>query len=341
MDADNQPDLALVTGATGALGPGVVNLLTASGYQVRGLALQGSQTASDPGQVEWFVGDICDRQLLERAMQGVSHVVHMAALLHINNPAPHLRAEFERVNVQGTQAVVDAAQRCGARRLVFLSTIAVYGYGRGQVLTESAQPIPGSDYAETKLAAERIVLAAQKRDGRPLGVVLRLAAVYGSRVKGNYSRLVQALANGRFVPIGRGRNRRTLVYDEDVAAAVRTALEHPHPGGQVYNVTDGEIHTLNRIIETICAGLGRRPPRVALPAGPIRLGLGVADRFGRAIGRDLPVSSAMLEKYLEDVAVDGAKIMRELNFRPAYDLPAGWQDAIDHMRRNGVLPRAR
>ncbi len=305
----------------------MVNLLTTSGCRVRGLALEGPQTAFDKGQVEWFIGDICDRQLLDRAMQGVSHVVHMAALLHINNPAPHLRAEFERVNVQGTQAVVDATRQCDARRLVFLSTIAVYGCERGEVLTESSRPIPGSFYAETKLTAERIVLEARNGDGRPLGVVLRLAAVYGSRVKGNYSRLVQALASGRFVPIGAGGNRRTLVYDEDVAAAVQTALEHPHAGGQVYNVTDGEIHTLSRIIEAICVGLGRRPPRIALPAGPIRLGLGAADSLGRAIGRDLPVNGAMLEKYLEDVAVDGTKIMRELDFRPTYDLTAGWRDA--------------
>jgi len=337
----DQHPLVLVTGATGALGPGVVGRLAASGWRVRGLALEGPPAMSDTEAVEWFTGDICDRQLLDRAMQGASHVVHMAALLHINNPAPHLAAEFERVNVGGTRAVVDATQRCGVQRLVFLSTIAVYGGDRGEILTESSQPSPATCYAETKLAAERIVLDAQNGDAQPLGTVLRLAAVYGSRVKGNYSRLVAALASGRFIPIGRGSNRRTLVYDKDVAAAVQTALEHPRAGGQVYNVTDGEIPTLRRIIEAICTGLGRHPPRVALPAGPVRLGLSAADRLGRAIGRDLPVNSTMLEKYLEDVAVDGTKIMRELDFHPAYNLAAGWQEAIGQMRQNGALPRAR
>jgi len=337
---DRRP-LVLVTGATGALGPGVVGRLATSGWQVRGLALERPQPVPSADPVEWFTGDICDRQLLDRAMQGASHVVHMAALLHINNPAPHLAAEFERVNVGGTRAVVDAAQRCGVQRLVFLSTIAVYGGDRGEILTESSLPNPATCYAETKLAAEHVVLGAQNGDAQPLGTVLRLAAVYGSRVKGNYSRLVEALASGRFIPIGRGRNQRTLVYDKDVAAAVQTALEHPRAGGQVYNVTDGEIHTLGWIIEAICAGLGRRPPWVALPAGPVRLGLGVADRLGRATGRDLPVNSTMLEKYLEDVAVDGTKIMRELDFRPAYNLAAGWLEAISQMRQNGALPRAR
>ena len=238
--------------------------------------------------------------------------------------------------------MVDAAIKADVKRVVLTSTIGVYGPSGGRVLDEESTAVPDSFYGQTKLAAERIVLAARRADdGQPIGTVLRLAAVYGSRVKGNYSRLVQALAGGRFLPIGHGSNRRTLVYDKDVAAAVRMALEHPHAAGQVFNVTDGEIHTLRRIIEAICAGLGRRPPRVALPVTPIRLGLGVADSLGRAIGRDLPVNSTMLEKYLEDVAVDGTKIMRELGFRPAYDLTAGWREAIDQMRQNGDLPRAR
>jgi len=295
-----------------------------------------------PDDVEIRLGDITDTAVAFAAMSGIDAVVHLAALLHIVNPPSNLRERYERINVGGTATVVDAAIKADVKRVVLTSTIGVYGPSGGRVLDEESTAVPDSFYGQTKLAAERIVLAARRADdGQPIGTVLRLAAVYGSRVKGNYSRLVQALAGGRFLPIGHGSNRRTLVYDKDVAAAVRMALEHPHAAGQVFNVTDGEIHTLRRIIEAICAGLGRRPPRVALPVTPIRLGLGVADSLGRAIGRDLPVNSTMLEKYLEDVAVDGTKIMRELGFRPAYDLTAGWREAIDQMRQNGDLPRAR
>jgi len=295
-----------------------------------------------PDDVEIRLGDITDTAVAFAAMSGIDAVVHLAALLHIVNPPSNLRERYERINVGGTATVVDAAIKADVKRVVLTSTIGVYAPSGGRVLDEESTAVPDSFYGQTKLAAERIVLAARRADdGQPIGTVLRLAAVYGSRVKGNYSRLVQALAGGRFLPIGHGSNRRTLVYDKDVAAAVRMALEHPHAAGQVFNVTDGEIHTLRRIIEAICAGLGRRPPRVALPVTPIRLGLGVADSLGRAIGRDLPVNSTMLEKYLEDVAVDGTKIMRELGFRPAYDLTAGWREAIDQMRQNGDLPRAR
>ncbi len=193
---------------------------------------------------------------------------------------------------------------------------------------------------ETKLAGEQVVLAARGADGAPLGVVLRLAAVYGSRVKGNYSRLVTALARGRFVPVGRGENRRTLVHEQDVAAAVAVALAAEAAAGQVYNVTDGEVHTLREILAAICAGLGRPAPRWALPVWPVQTAARAGDGLAKLFGRPLPVSSAMLEKYLEDVAVDGSRMMRELGYCPAYDLQAGWRDAVAGMAVNGALERA-
>jgi nucleoside-diphosphate-sugar epimerase len=91
-----------------------------------------------------------------------------------------------------------------------------------------------------------------------LGTVLRLRAVYSSRIKGNYERLTHALARNRFIPIGNGLNRRTLVYDKDVSGAAVLAVSHPAAVGRVFNVTDGEFHTLNEIIEFICSALGRK-----------------------------------------------------------------------------------
>jgi UDP-glucose 4-epimerase len=95
------------------------------------------------------------------------------------------------------------------------------------VLDENSPVQPDTFYAQTKLAAEKIVLNARGAGGQPLGTVLRLGAVYGSRIKGNYERLTHALARHRFIPIGNGSNRRTLIYDQDVASAAVLALQHP------------------------------------------------------------------------------------------------------------------
>jgi len=113
-------------------------------------------------------------------------------------------------------------------------------------------------------------LNAKRNGGQPLDTVLRLGAVYGSRIKGNYEQLTRALSRNRFIPIGSGLNRRTLVYDKDVGRAAVLAVSHSAAAGRVFNVTDGNFHTLNEIIESICSAPGRKPPRLSLPFGPIR-----------------------------------------------------------------------
>jgi nucleoside-diphosphate-sugar epimerase len=330
-------DNVLVTGATGAIGPRVVEALHSRGYRIRAFALDSPAPGMFPPGVEIHVGDINDASAVELAMEGTKAVVHLAALLHIQNPPPEARSTFERVNVDGTARVVEAAVRAGVRRVVLFSTINVYGDSNGAVLSEDNSPAPKTFYAETKLRAEQIVLEATSRDGERLGTVLRMGAIYGARVKGNYRRLVELLARHRFIPIGTGGNRRTLVYDRDVGQATALALQHPMAAGRVYNVTDGHFHTMGEIIATICAALGRRYPRLALPATPVFAAVGLLEDVAKTLRFDPPVGRATVEKYLEDVAVAGRRIQAELGFQPQFDLEAGWRDAIAEMRRAGDL----
>ena len=223
------------------------------------------------------------------------------------------------------------------RRVVLFSTIAVYGSSDGRVLNEMSPTHPDTFYAQTKRAAEQIVLNAKGADGQPLGTVLRLGAVYGSRIKGNYERLTHALARHRFIPIGNGLNRRTLVYDKDVGRAAGLAVSHPAAAGRVFNVTDGEFHTLNEIIESICAALGRKPPRLSLPSGIVRSVAGAIEGGYHIFGLRSPITPGMVDKYTEDIAVDGSLIQKELGFVPQYDLQTGWRETIGEMRRMGHL----
>lgn len=328
-EASAPSPLALVTGATGALGPTLLGLLRAKGCRVRVLLQPGDPSRPPSGEIETVEGDITDRRVLEAAAASADYVFHLAAKLHINNPPPQMQAEYERINVQGTQALVEAAQNARVRRLVFFSTISVYGPSApGELHTERSALRPQTRYAETKARAEQCVLAiARPDDGLPLGAVLRLAAVYGARVKGNYARLWQAVQRGRFLPLGAGRNRRTLVYDKDVAQAAWLAATHPDAAGRAYNVTDGAIHTLAEILTAMRAALGKGPYRVHVPLWPVRAAAQGVAAASHWIGRPYP-AAALLDKYLEDVAVDGRAIQTDLGFTPAYDLAAGWHDLL-------------
>lgn len=348
----------LVTGATGAVGPCVVQALCNAGLSVRTFSMDVPKTAWG-SEVETLIGDVTDPVAVQSAMNNVDAVVHLAALLHIVNPPPELRQKYEKINVGGTATVVAAALKANVRRVVFASTIAVYGppssqgqpleyritspalqeeahgqsgchVSKNPILDENTLPQPDTFYARTKLAAEKIVLNARDSDGQAIGTVLRFGAVYGARIKGNYERLMRALAGKRFIPIGDGTNRRTLVYDKDVANAIVLAVQHPDAAGKVYNVTDGQFHELREIIAAICAALGRRPPRISIPIGLARFMVGMVEDMMRLTGRQSPINRTTIDKYTEDVAVDGQRIQKELGFVPQYDLASGWRETVKH-----------
>jgi len=327
----------LITGATGAIGPQIVTTLFNSGYQIRTYSLDPPPIRIWPDNVEIILGDITDYTAVQLAMEGVDSVIHMAALLHIMNPPSVLREKYERVNVGGTDNVVKAAIQAGVKRVVFFSTIAVYGPSNGQILTEDTLPNPDTFYAQTKLAAEKIVLEARNTSGKPIGIVLRFGAIYGSRIKGNYENLLQSLAKGRFIPIGDGSNRRTLVYDKDVASAVILVLKHPNAAGRIFNVSDGEFHTLKDIILAICQAIGRRPPRLSLPVTPVRFIAGITEDIGKLIGIKPPIMRSTVDKYTEDIAVDSQLLRQEIGFVHHYDLLTGWKDTVKEMRELRTL----
>lgn len=318
------------------VGPRVVERFVTSGFRVRVLATKAPEHLFAP-DIDMRIGDVADPVTASSAVDGVDTIVHMAALLHASERAGLDRKAYQRTNVQGTREMVDAGLRAGVRRLVLFSTIAVYGPGKGEVWDEGSPVRPDTLYGMTKVEAERVVLGARRLDSTPLGVVLRLGAVFGPNLKGNYLRLVQALATGRFAPVGPGANRRVLINDRDVAEATFLAATHPLAAGRVYNVSDGEEYSVADIIAAICDALGRRPPRFRLPLAPVRLTVGVVEAVARLVRACPPVSRAALEKYTEDTRVDIERIRVDLGFVPKCGLKEGWVEAIAAMRESGKV----
>ena len=137
--------------------------------------------------------------------------------------------------------------------------------------------------------------------------------------------------------MGRGKNRRTLIFDRDVAQAALLAASHTAAAGQMYNVTDGRFHSVADIITSMCHALDRTPPRFHLPIRPMYHMAGLADDLLGIFNRQSPISQGSVEKYTADIAVDGRRIQDELGFSPHYDLATGWNETVEEMRRSGVL----
>ena len=317
---------ALVTGATGVIGPDLVKNLIKNGYSVRALSRSKPDPMYFPDAVETIQGDITDRDTLKESVKNVDIVFHLAAKLHSSNPAPSLYAAYRRDNVLGTRRLVTAAKTAAVRRLIFFSTINVYGPGDFKKVFDENSPLnPASVYAETKAQAERIILSEMP------SVVLRLAAVYGPRMKGNYRRLLAALKKRYFLMVGDGRNRRTLVHVQDVCRAAILAAEQEAALGQTYNVTDGEIHTFQEILRVMCSSLGRGCPKLKISENTVRRIMGLLEDAFDFFGQSAPVGRFTVDKLLEDLAVSGDRLIHDLSYRPEIDLETGWKHCIQSL----------
>jgi len=301
----------LVTGPTGFVGRALVARLVSEGRAVRG-AVRGS-SGGLPAQVERIVvGDIGPETDWKRAVEGVDAVVHLAARVHMaGEEATRSLPLFRAVNAAASETLARAARNAGVRRFVLLSTTTVYGdRSRGRPFDESSPPAPASPYAQSKLEAEQLV--AQALAGSPAElVVLRPPLVYGPNAKGNFARLVRLVQRGVPLPLASVRNRRSLVFVDNLVDAIVRALGHPAAAGRTYVVSDGQDLSTPDLVAHIAAALGRPPRLFAFPPALLRLA-------GTLLGREDEIG-----RLLDDMAVDGSRIRSELGWRPPSSLSEG------------------
>ncbi len=325
--------IALVTGATGAVGQALIEALRQLGISVRGYGRNRPKISLCQ---DFVVGDINDRVQLAEAMRGVDCVFHLAALLHINNPTTDMKRLYWETNVDGTRTVCEAASEGGVRRTIVYSTINVYvgSFGMG-LLNEATPPNPTNWYAESKLASEKIALSFPGTD------VLRLAPVYGRGLKGNYGRYLRLAQRGVIPIVGSGGNRQTLIHAVDVARASIACASRTKISDSAMNLCDLSPYSLNEIAESISRAIKNRPRIVHVPKWAA---IGVATLLERGlglIGKNSPIGPAQIERMCEDVAVDGSALWQELGMAPAVSLVDGWRDAAGELNVIETLESAR
>jgi UDP-glucose 4-epimerase len=252
----------LVTGAAGFLGSALANRLAREGHQIQGLddLSAGDRDRLAP-DVLFTRGDVTDRPKLWTLLQEVDCVYHLAARVSVPESILYPR-EYNAVNVGGTVSLMEAMRDVGVKRVVLISSGAVYGDQQTQPLVEVCTPAPRSPYAVSKLAAEYYVRTIGALWGIET-VCMRVFNAYGPGQPLPPAHppvipmfLRQAARGGTLVIHGAGEQTRDYVFVDDVVEAMVAAATAPGVDRLVINIGSGVETSVRRLAQAVLETVG-------------------------------------------------------------------------------------
>jgi len=329
----------LITGGNGLLGRHAVSSLEERGDTVRVLALPAEDaSALEERGVPIHRGDIRRPETLAEAVTGVDAVLHLAGMMGVWRPL----AEYEAVNVTGTENVCRAALAEGAR-VVHISSWTVYGMDLGAPAREDGPLAPFREpYALTKAAGDLAVQRMIREDG-VLATIIRPGTFFGAGDRLHFGRIADRLRAGKGVIVGRGDNALPFVYVTDVVQGLLLALDSERAIGQAYNITNDRPLTQEQLLRAIAREVGASPPRRHVPYRPLYAAGYLAERLAtlRRSQRQPVVTRLGVKLFGTDNrhAIDKAR--RELGYSPGVDLDEGVRLAARwYTGRDGSVPSA-
>ncbi len=304
-----------VTGGTGFIGGEVARQLRARGDDVVCLVRNPGKAAklTDLG-CELLSGDLADSDAIRRGMEGCEAVVHAAAMYEVGIPVKQHPAMWE-ANVAGTERVLKAAREANVAKLVYVSTVGVFGNTHRQVVDESYEH-PGKEftsyYEETKLEAHKVA-KRMIEDGLP-GTIVQPGGVYGPGDTSQVADLLEQFFAGRLPLIPFPELGICLTHVEDIAGGILLALDKGRVG-ETY-VLSGPVTTMREAIETVAAATGRKAPKYALPTAMMKALTPIGPLVGRMMGQ--PPNLRELISSADGVTfwASHEKASRELGYAP-------------------------
>ncbi len=325
-----------LTGGTGFIGGRVATKLRERGDEVVAL-VRSPERAMDLSAAgcELARGDVGDRAAIAAAMAGCDAAVHGAAIYEVGIPSAEHRRMYE-TNVVGTENVLRAALDARVPKVVYISTVAVFGNTRGRVVDESYEP-PGREftsyYEQTKYEAHRVAKRLSAEEGLPC-VIVQPGGVYGPRDHSSLGQLMNQFLAGRLPALTFPDAGFNMVHVDDVAGGVLLALDNGKVGDAY--VLGGQITTMREIIDTLARVAGRRPPRLTVPSPVIKAMAPFGPLVGKVMGQ--PPNLRELISSADGVTfwAKHDKAMSDLGYSPR-GLEPGLRDML---AAEGKLPAA-
>jgi UDP-glucuronate 4-epimerase len=312
----------LVSGGVGFIGHHLVRSLVARGDHVRVIddfsnapyparlkRRNADELASSSKNVEINEGSVEDPSLVSRLTDGVDGVLHLAGLAGVR-PSFAEPALYQRVNVEGTAVMLDAAQKSGVELFVLASSSSVYGNATPLPAREDAPAVvPESPYAASKRGAELVTSAMMRKTPNMRCASLRFFTVYGPRQRPEMaiSMWLRKILRGETITVfGDGSMRRDFTHVEDIVRGVIAASEKTPPGYRDYNLGSGAPITLTDLVRAMERASGKTPK---VEHAPVPLG-------------DVDATFA-----------DIARAKAELGWEPRIKIEDGLTTVVDWLRR--------
>jgi predicted dehydrogenase/nucleoside-diphosphate-sugar epimerase len=278
----------LVTGASGFIGEALIRRLALDGHDVRAFARRAESVAAGP-RIHPVAGDMLDADSLDRAATGMDAIVHLACATGVAD-----EKLVQAVNVDGTRALLDAAQRHGVRRFVFVSTISATRERMGP-------------YGRTKKEGEAMVAHSGLE-----WVTVRPSLVYGSAPIGLFASLAAYLQSLPVVPvIGDGRIELDPIHVDDVCEVIAQCVTRKDVVGKTYDLLGPDRVTFDEFLARLSGELGIRKPSVHIPGG---IALMMASALG-VVSKRPPVSVDNVLGMTSPAQVDRAPVQRDFMVR--------------------------
>jgi UDP-glucose 4-epimerase len=321
-----------VTGGTGCLGQPLLKKLANNDIDINLLSLPG-ETLNQIVQknVRIIRGDLNSYESLCQLTKDCHIVFHLAGRVHLVPATTEEELEFYKVNIEGTRNLLTAAKKNNVKRVIFFSTVGVYGKDADFYGDELSQCHPVSAYAKSKYQAEQLVLESSKNGG-PEGVVLRFPVVYGPLDRGNVASLINTIYCKKFFYFGEGKAKRSMISSVNAAEAAYSAALEPEAANQIFCVTDGQDYTIEELVETICLALNTNWRPLHLPLFLAHSIGKMGDFLEKSTHIHFPLNSDKVRKLSHPLTFSCEKAKGILGYKPIETLMQGLSGEIDWLK---------
>ena len=306
-------------GASGFIGTRLIHLLR-DNYNILNIDKQQSHFYPDVTTIS----DVRDYNSLKSKLYNQDLVVLLAAE-HRDDVTPV--SLYYDVNVEGTRNVLKAMDECGVKKIIFTSSVAVYGLNKNN--PDEDYPVdPFNHYGKTKYQAEELLREWYTKDNeQKMLTIVRPTVVFGERNRGNVYNLLKQIASGVFMKIGSCNNKKSMSYVENIVSFIQFIIEKHQFGYHLYNYADKPDMTTNELIETVGSSLGKKISSIKLFYSIGVLGGYCFDFLAKLTGKKMSISSIRIKKFCATTQFNSAKI-KDVGFDAPYTLYEGLDRTI-------------